>query len=133
MVKKFLLLLLALFVVTGCFGTEEDEVQEDYNDVEDQRIHDDPTIPIEPDVDDEEEALPLMTVEQVAENNGVDGANAYVIVNNIVYDVTDSPRWLDGLHNDFQAGQDLTDEIENISPHGLTVLDRMEKVGRIAD
>ncbi len=123
--KKFLLVVLALFVLTatGCFDTPED-VTDDLNGVEEENIYNETN---------DEAQLPFMTVEEVAENDGVDGANAYVIVDGIVYDVTDSARWTEGLHNDFQAGQDLTDEIENISPHGLDVLDNMPQVGQIVE
>lgn len=80
---------------------------------------------------DEVENLPIMTIEEVAKNNGQDGNNAYIIVDNIVYDVTNSSRWTDGKHNDFEAGQDLSNEIDEVSPHGRRVLDNIEKVGRI--
>ncbi len=80
-----------------------------------------------------EEELPVMTMAEVAENDGLDGARAYVVVEGIVYDVTDSPRWVDGNHNGNQAGQDLTDEILGDSPHGRSVLDRFEPIGRIEE
>jgi predicted heme/steroid binding protein len=81
----------------------------------------------------EEKELPLMTIDSVSKYDGKNGARAYIVVNNIVYDVTDSPRWANGSHNGFEAGKDLTKEIENISPHGVGVLERIEKVGRISN
>ncbi|NBG88298.1 cytochrome B5 [Isachenkonia alkalipeptolytica] len=74
-----------------------------------------------------------MTLEELSDNDGRDGANAYVLVEGIVYDVTDSPRWEGGNHNGNQAGQDLTDEILGDSPHGRSVLDRFEAIGRIEE
>ena len=52
-----------------------------------------------------------MTLAELAEHDGRDGRRAYVAVNGTVYDLTDSPRWENGLHPpDHQAGQDLTEE-----------------------
>ncbi len=81
----------------------------------------------------DEEELPIMTMEEVAENDGRDGANAYVVVEGIVYDVTGSPEWPDGNHRGNQAGQDLTEELLEDSPHGASVLDDFEAVGRIEE
>lgn len=77
-----------------------------------------------------EESLEL-SLEELAKFNGKDGARAYVAVDGIIYDVTDSALWKDGGHNGFEAGQDLTEEIKDKSPHGLKVLERMPKVGTL--
>ena len=77
------------------------------------------------------EALPVMTMEEVEANDGQDGADAYVVVDGIVYDVTDSPQWTDGSHQGHQAGQDLTEELLEDSPHGEGVMDDFEPIGRI--
>lgn len=75
--------------------------------------------------------LPVMTMEEVEENDGTDGSDAYVVVDGIVYDVTDSDLWPDGGHQgEHQAGQDLTEEIEE-SPHGRGALDNVPAIGRI--
>ncbi|TYQ16324.1 UNVERIFIED_CONTAM: putative heme/steroid binding protein [Acetivibrio alkalicellulosi] len=79
----------------------------------------------------EQQELPIMTMEEVKQNDGNDGTNAYIVVNGIVYDVTDSTRWREGTHNGFQAGNDLTDNILQDSPHGLRVLDNVKAIGRI--
>ena len=78
--------------------------------------------------------LPVMTMEEVEENDGRDGSNAYVVVDGIVYDVTESDLWPDGEHQgQHQAGQDLTTEIMEDSPHGLRTLDNVPAIGRIED
>ena len=77
--------------------------------------------------------LPLMTMEEVANNNGLDGKNAYLVVDGIVYDVTDIAEWSGGEHNGYKAGQDLTNEIKNDSPHGVSKLNRAKKIGRIEE
>lgn len=82
---------------------------------------------------DELRDLPIMTMEEVSQNDGKDGRNAYIVVNGIVYDVTNSRRWSGGSHNGFQAGQDLTDEILRDSPHGKRVLSNITAIGRIEE
>jgi len=130
--KSVLLILLALFmifVLVACGnGNGEDEGVE--NGVENGAENGTEDFGDEADA---EEELPIMTMEELAENDGRDGANAYVLVEGIVYDVTDSPRWEGGSHNGNQAGQDLTEEILGDSPHGRSVLERFEAVGRIED
>jgi len=129
--KSVLLILLAIFMVfvlVACGNGYDNGAEDPENGVEAPENGEDPE-------DDEaaEEELPVMTMEEVAENDGLDGARAYVVVEGIVYDVTDSPRWVDGNHNGNQAGQDLTEEILGDSPHGTNVLERFEPIGRIED
>ena len=73
----------------------------------------------------------VFTVEELAQYNGKDGQSAYVAVEGVVYDVTDVPQWAGGEHNGYAAGQDLTDEIENVSPHGTGVLAGLPVVGTL--
>ena len=129
--KKILVFTLLLFTMTmtGCFGGEE--VNDETYNGENTEINQDVQGEDETTLDESE--LATMTLEYVSQYNGQDGNRAYIVVDNIVYDVTDSARWQNGMHNDYQAGNDLTDEIENISPHGISVLDRMEKVGVIEE
>ena len=79
-------------------------------------------------------AAPLtLTLEQLKEFDGKDGRRAYVAVDGVVYDMTDSLPWKDGKHNGFEAGNDLTDAIKNVSPHGVMKLDKVPKVGTLID
>lgn len=80
-----------------------------------------------------EEELPVMTMEEVSRNDGKDGNSAHVVVEGIVYDVTDLDSWADGEHNGHNAGQDLTEEIKNDSPHGIEKLEEVEAIGRVED
>jgi len=73
------------------------------------------------------------TLEELSEYNGKDGQDAYVAVDGVVYDFTDLDLWPDGDHNGFEAGQDLTEEIKEVSPHGLSVLDRAPAVGTLEE
>lgn len=72
-----------------------------------------------------------MTLTELASNNGQDGRRAYVAVNGTIYDVTDSPRWQNGLHPpDHKAGQDLTEELAK-APHVRAVIERFPVVGTL--
>jgi predicted heme/steroid binding protein len=80
----------------------------------------------------EEEQPVILTLEQLAEYDGKDGKKAYVAVDNIIYDVTDSRAWGAGMHNGFAAGKDLTREIKEQSPHGVGNMERVPVVGRLS-
>lgn len=75
----------------------------------------------------------VLTVEELALYNGQDGMPAYVAVDGVIYDVSDVEYWSGGTHNGFEAGKDLTNEIKNISPHGVGKLEGVPIVGRLAE
>ena len=72
------------------------------------------------------------TLEELAQFNGKDGQPAYIAVDGVIYDVTNSNAWKNGQHNGFEAGMDLTEEIKNVSPHGIGKLDNVVPVGMLA-
>ena len=65
--------------------------------------------------------------------NGKDGQPAYVAVDGVVYDVTQSGAWANGEHNGFEAGKDLTDALANDAPHDDSNLDGFPVVGTLVD
>lgn len=69
------------------------------------------------------------TRDELRKYNGQDGKNAYIAVEGIVYDVTHSSAWLNGIHHGYQAGYDLTDALFKDSPHKARVLANLPKVG----
>jgi predicted heme/steroid binding protein len=80
------------------------------------------------------ETMRVFTLEELAMYDGLDGQDAYIAVDGIVYDVTNSSLWTDGNHQGrVQAGQDLTTEIDTISPHGRRVLDNVPIIGTLAE
>jgi len=86
------------------------------------------------DNDEDNDGLSAFTLDELAAYDGLDGRDAYVAVDGYVYDVTASNQWTDGLHRGtIQAGQDLTHEIDNVSPHGRRTLDNVPKIGYIID
>ena len=74
-----------------------------------------------------------LTLEELAEYTGRGDNPAYVAVAGYIYDVSDSGRWRGGMHNGFRAGHDLTEEINNASPHGLRVLANLPLVGVLVE
>ena len=86
----------------------------------------------EPGVINADGALEL-TLEDLSYYDGTDGKRAYVAVEGFIYDMTDSDYWRNGGHNGYQSGQDLTDAINRVSPHGPAFLDRVPKIGIIVE
>lgn len=76
----------------------------------------------------------ILTEEELSRYNGKDGQPAFVAVNGIIYDVTQSRLWRGGEHDpshgEAAAGSDLT-EILQESPHGNEHLKRFPVVGRL--
>lgn len=90
----------------------------------------------EDELDTDENGQLLMTLDQLSQFDGKDGRRAFIAVSGIVYEVTNSPRWRNGIHNGdarIAAGNDLTSQIDAISPHGRRVLDNIPRVGRIIE
>lgn len=108
----------AIFLISGCAQNEPQDL----------------TTP-EPSEQDESTASDekIFTLDELKQYNGKDGKPAYVAVDGIVYDVSASDKWKNGDHNGFEAGNDLTDEIKNVSPHGVKMLDRVPVVGKLAE
>ncbi|SCZ77717.1 cytochrome b5 domain-containing protein [Acidaminobacter hydrogenoformans] len=74
-----------------------------------------------------------LTAEELSAFNGKDGQPAYIAVDGVIYDVTEVSFWKNGDHNGFEAGQDLTDEIKTVSPHGVSKLNGLPVVGKLTE
>ncbi|MBN2252468.1 MAG: hypothetical protein JW701_02135, partial [Kosmotogaceae bacterium] len=72
-----------------------------------------------------------ITIDDLKEMDGHNGRKAYVSVEGKVYDVSELSFWRNGSHqNDLHlAGNDLTKEILDESPHGIAKLDKTYLVG----
>ncbi|MCW8858095.1 MAG: hypothetical protein OQK50_01245 [Deltaproteobacteria bacterium] len=72
-----------------------------------------------------------MTIEELKRYDGHEGRAAYVAVNGIIYDVSNSPLWKEGNHVDtHHAGHDLTEELKS-APHVRTLIERFPVIGKI--
>lgn len=84
-------------------------------------------LPPAPDPD----SLPLISPQQLARRNGSDHDDIWIGFRGLVYEVTGSRHWRQGLHYQHWAGQDLTAELAD-APHGDYVFKRLRVVGRLA-
>ena len=75
----------------------------------------------------------VLTLEELKQFNGKDGQPAYVAVDGVIYDFSKIPEWKDGEHNGFSAGNDLTEAIKTVSPHGVSKLTGVPVVGKLAE
>jgi predicted heme/steroid binding protein len=74
-----------------------------------------------------------MTKAELAAFDGKEGRKAYVAVNGKVFDVTASPYWLEGNHqNAHSAGMDLTDDLLK-APHVRSLIERFPVVAALED
>jgi predicted heme/steroid binding protein len=73
----------------------------------------------------------LMTLEELKAFNGKNGQPAYIAVNGIIYDVTGISYWNGGVHKGFEAGNDLTADFKEKSPHDLSILEGVPQIGRV--
>lgn len=74
-----------------------------------------------------------LTLEELKQYDGKNGNPAYVAVDGVIYDLTNLAKWAGGEHNGYSAGNDLTDIIKNISPHGVKKLEGVPIVGKLVE
>ena len=74
-----------------------------------------------------------MTLEKLKQYNGQNQQKAYIAYKGNVYDVTNSPFWENGTHqNMHEAGVDLTDALDN-APHADEVFSKFEIVDTLEE
>jgi len=78
-----------------------------------------------------EPGLIELSLEEMSGYNGENGKPAYVAVDGVIYDVSNSSAWKIGKHCKFTAGNDLTAAITKESPHGVSFLTRVPAIGKI--
>jgi len=72
------------------------------------------------------------TLDELKQYDGKEGRRAYMAYQGKVYDVTDSPLWVNGDHQGLhEAGRDLTADMSE-APHGEETLANMKVVGVLA-
>lgn len=74
--------------------------------------------------------LPVYTKGQLALRNGQDKPSIWIAYLGLIYDVSASRLWKNGMHYEHWAGQDLTDELAD-APHSHSVFEKFEIVGRL--
>ena len=71
-----------------------------------------------------------VSMTELEANDGLEGRPAWIAVNGIVFDVSQSPGWDDGEHRGVKAGTDGTDLFVG-SPHTYEFMARTPIVGRL--
>ncbi|PKM81897.1 MAG: cytochrome B5 [Firmicutes bacterium HGW-Firmicutes-14] len=71
------------------------------------------------------------TVEQLSKYDGKNGQPAYIAVNGLVYDVTNSAAWAAATHFGLSAGRDLTREFLNCHQEQQQILNSLPVIGRL--
>lgn len=121
--KKILLFLLVIVMAVSLVACNQEPATQDQPAAQEETIIEE-TAP--------EEDL-VLTTEELSKYNGKDGNPAYIAVDGVVYNVSDSELWSEGQHNGFEAGRDLTTELMEESPHGESVIERLTPVGTLED
>ncbi len=126
----FLVCLLCVFLFAAGCGSPASTLPEEMPE-------DTPTV-IEEVVDEPEEAAEkssgvTFNMEEIALFDGKDGRPAYIVVDGIVYDVSNVQQWNMGSHFGFEAGTDVTEALQKSAPHGANMLNQAEVVGTIAE
>ncbi len=72
-----------------------------------------------------------LTMEDIAYYDGKEGRPAYIVIEGVIYDVTNVTHWAEGTHFGFEAGTDMTDALDVEAPHEADLLKEAEVVGKI--
>lgn len=76
----------------------------------------------------------IFTLDELKKYNGQNGNPAYVAVDGVVYDVTNSPKWKNGIHKACSsstfAGADFSESIK-ASPHGVSIMNKFRVIGKV--
>ena len=73
----------------------------------------------------------IFTLQQLALYNGLNGMEAYVAINGIVYDVTNVKTWSGGRHFGIGAGKDLTTYFNTCHKKDIHILSDFPIVGKL--
>lgn len=79
------------------------------------------------------EDIKYFRIDEVAKYNGKNGNLAYVIVDGIVYDVTNNDRWKEGQHYGVTAGKDASEYFKICHKNEMDILKKLKVVGKIVE
>lgn len=87
------------------------------------------TIPVTTGVTQNEEYMPVFTLDELAVFDGKNGQKVYVAVLGVIYDGTD--EFYQGMHQGFQLGGIDATSIFQSSPHAMSILSELPIVGSL--
>ncbi len=122
-------LLFVIFYITGC-GSSAPTIPEEVPEETPTAVEE---ADDEPEEDAEETTGATFNMEEIALFDGKDGRPAYIVVDGVVYDVSNVRQWNVGSHFGFEAGTDVTEALQKSAPHGANMLNQAEIVGTIAE
>jgi predicted heme/steroid binding protein len=70
------------------------------------------------------------TLQQLSLRNGQDKPEIWVAYKGVIYDVSNSRLWKNGMHYEHWAGQDLTGELQD-APHTEKVFEKFLPIGKL--
>jgi predicted heme/steroid binding protein len=73
--------------------------------------------------------LPVFTLNELSNYTGANGTTAYIAVNGVIYDVTNV--FNNGVHQGMQLGGTDATQVFESSPHALSILNGLPKVGSL--
>lgn len=73
----------------------------------------------------------ILTLDELLKYDGSNNNPAYVAVDGIIYDVSNSKTWLEGVHYGLVAGRDLTEEINGCHENKAQILSKLVPVGKL--
>lgn len=73
----------------------------------------------------------ILSPDELLKYDGSNNKPAYVAVDGIIYDVSNSETWLEGVHYGLVAGRDLTDEINVCHENKEEILSKLIPVGKL--
>lgn len=76
--------------------------------------------------------MEIYNKQQLALRNGQDKPEIWVAFKGIIYDVSTSRLWKNGMHYEHWAGQDLTDQLHN-APHNERVFEKFKAIGQLQE
>ncbi len=108
MKKTMALLSLALLLVLAACSTPKEEVEE----APESTVTPTEAMVSEEAVDpqmEEEMAYEEYTLDELAKYNGKDGMPAYIAIDGLIYDVSETPQWMEESHGGSMADTDISE------------------------
>lgn len=70
------------------------------------------------------------SLRELSLRNGQDREEIWCSYKGMIYDLTPSRLWKNGMHYEHWAGQDLTDELQD-APHDISVFNKFKLIGKL--